>query len=181
MADFRKVAITHETTNVEAGRALDQPITKAVAMAIVQNPCAGRFVDDLMPLYEIGRAFGEALIDDLVARLPHPAVSYGKGAIVGVDGEQEHGHACVHPMLGKPMRGAIGGGTALIPATVIIGGPGSSLDMPLGHKDNVWSFDHFDTVTAGIADGPRPDELLLVMGLADGARPFPRCGDGPIA
>lgn len=181
MADFRKTAIAQETAHVEAGRRLKQPITKAVAMAIVENPCAGRFVEDLTPLYEIGRTFGETLIDELVTRLPFPATSYGKGAIVGIDGEQEHGHACVHPMLGKPMRGSIGGGTAVIPATVVMGGPGTSLDMPLGHKDNVWSFDHFDTITVGLADGPRPNEILIVMGLSDGSRPFPRCGDGPIA
>jgi len=180
MPGFRKTIVTRDTTHFEAGQALPRPITHAVAMAVVDNPFAEHFMDDLTPLYEIGRTFGETMIEELVGLLPHPAVSYGKGAIVGVRGEKEHGHACVHPMLGKPMRGAIGGGTALIPATVAIGGPGTTLDMPLGHKDDVWSFNHFDTVTVAIPDGPLPDEILLVMGLADGGRPFPRCGDGPV-
>lgn len=181
MTEFRKTLVSCETTRSEGGRELETPITRAVGMAVVQNPCAGRFADDLMPLFEIGRAFGDLLIGDLVKLLAGPAVSYGKGAVVGVNGEKEHGHACVHPMLGKPMRGAIGGGTAVIPATVVVGGPGTSLDMPLGHKDNVWSFDHFDTLRVMLAGAPRPNEIVVFMGLSDGARPFPRCGDGPVA
>src|SRR5690606_24658778 len=100
--------------------------------------------------------------------------SYGKGALVGTAGEMEHGGACIHPMLGKPMRAALGGGQAIIPSNVKLAPPGASLDLPLGHKDNVWSFDHFDTVTVAIADAPRPDEIVVVMGIADGGRPWPR-------
>jgi hypothetical protein len=115
----------------------------------------------------------------LTPLLDAAAVSYGKGAIVGVDGEFEHGGACIHPMLGKPMRAAIGGGQAVIPSNVKVGVAGVALDVPLGHKDDVWSFDHFDTLTVSIADAPRPREIVVVMAIADGGRLLPRCGKGP--
>jgi hypothetical protein len=81
-------------------------------------------------------------------------VSYGKGALVGVDGEMEHGGACVHPMLGKLMRAAIGGGTAVISSNAKVAAAGASLDVPLGHKDNSWSFPHFDMITVSVATRP---------------------------
>src|SRR6202035_1088800 len=109
-----------------------------------------------------------------------PAISYGKGAIVGVAGELEHGGACVHPMLGKPMRAAIGGGKAVIGSNVKVAAAGALLDVPLGHKDDSWSFAHFDTITASVADAPRPDEILVVMAIADGGRLRNRCGSEPI-
>ncbi|MCB1549925.1 MAG: amino acid synthesis family protein [Hyphomicrobiaceae bacterium] len=180
MAEIRKILLTRETALSESGQALEPAITRAVGLVVVTNPFAGRFAKDLTPLYEIGRTVGERIVGDLVAMLPRPAISYGKGAIVGVAGEVENGHACIHPMLGKPMRAGIGGGQALIPATAKVGGPGTMLDLPLGHKDDVWSFDHFDTVTVGMLDAPRPDEIVIVIGLADGGRPIPRCGKGPI-
>jgi hypothetical protein len=92
---------------------------------------------------------------------------YGKGAIVGVAGEIEHGGACVHPMLGKPMRASIGGGKAVIGSNVKVAAAGAILDVPLGHKDDSWSFPHFDTITVSVADAPRSDEILVVMAIAD--------------
>jgi hypothetical protein len=116
----------------------------------------------------------------LVKLLDGPAVSYGKGAIVGVQGEMEHGGACVHPMLGKPMRAAIGGGKAVISSNVKVAAPGAILDVPLGHKDEPWSFAHFDTITVSIADASRPHEILVAMAIADGGRLNNRCGSEPI-
>ena len=107
-------------------------------------------------------------------------MSYGKGALVGVDGEMEHGGASVHPMLGKPMRVAIGGGKAVISSNVKVAAAGASLDVPLGHKDDSWSFPHFDTITVSVADAPRPNEILVVMAIADGGRLRNRCGAEPI-
>lgn len=78
------------------------------------------------------------------------------------------------------MRAAIGGGRAVIPSNVKVAAAGATIDLPLGHKDDPWSFDHFDTMTLGIADGPRPDEILLCLAYADGGRPIPRCGAGPV-
>ena len=137
---------------------------------MIVNPFAGRFVDDLRPLFEAGAMLGERLMPELVKLLDRPAVSYGKGAIVGVDGEMEHGGACVHPTLGKPMRAVIGGGEAIISSNVKVAAAGASLDVPLGHKDDSWSFPHFDTITVSVADAPRPNEILLVMAIADGGR-----------
>jgi hypothetical protein len=106
-------------------------------------------------------------------------VSYGKGAIVGLNGEHEHGGACIHPMLGKLMRTAVRGGKAVIPSNVKVAACGASLDLPLSHKDESWSFDHFDTITVSIPDAPKPDEIVVVIAVADGGRLHPRCGSGP--
>ena len=179
MEDVRRVLTTREVITAETGQALLKPIVRATGVALVANPFAGRFADDLSPLFEIGRTIGERLSRELTKLLDGPAVAYGKGAMVGVAGELEHGGACIHPMLGKPMREAIGGGEAVIPSNVKVVAPGSTLDVPLGHKDNVWSFDHFDTVTVFLSDGPRADEIAIILAFADGGRPLPRCGAGP--
>jgi hypothetical protein len=92
----------------------------------------------------------------------------------------EHGGACVHPMLGKPMRSAVGGGKAVISSNVKIAAAGASLDVPLGHKDEPWSFEHFDTITVSLEGAPRPDEIVVVMAIADGGRLNNRCGTEPI-
>lgn len=179
MTEIRRLFTTREVIRTEMGRPLDTAIVRATGIALVANPFAGRFAEDLAPLFQAGRDIGEQLSGELSGMLDGPAVAYGKGALVGLAGELEHGGACIHPMLGKPMRQAIGGGEAVIPSNVKIAAPGSTLDVPLGHKDNVWSFDHFDTVTVFLADGPRADEIAIVLALADGGRPLPRCGSGP--
>ncbi len=117
---------------------------------------------------------------DAVKMLSGSPVSYGKAAIVGLAGDMEHGGAMIHPKLGKPMRSAVGGGKALIPSNAKVAGAGESIDLPLGHKDEAWSFDHFDTMTVMVADAPRPDEIVLCMAVSDGSRPHPRVGSGPI-
>jgi hypothetical protein len=180
MTDIRKIVSVKEVTFREMGEGLDVPITRVAAVAIITNPFVDRFANDLTPLYEAGRAVGDRLAERLAAELERPVVSYGKAAIVGIRGEFEHGGACIHPMLGKPMRGAIGGGKAVIPSNVKIGGPGTPIDVPLGHKDEAWSFDHFDTMTLTVADAPRADEIAVILAFADAGRPFPRCGSGPV-
>ena len=111
--------------------------------------------------------------------LPQSPTSYGKGAIVGLNGEFEHGGACIHPMIGKPMRAAVGGGKAVIPSNVKVAASGASLDVPLSHKDDSWSFDYFDTITVSMPDAPKPDEIVVVMAVSDGGRLLPRCGHAP--
>jgi hypothetical protein len=179
MLHIRRSILLREETESDMGKALARPIVRAVAMAVIGNPFAGRYVEDLTELFEAGRALGDKLMPELVRLLPHPAVSYGKGAIVGLNGEFEHGGACIHPMLGKPMRAAVGGGKAVIPANVKVAASGASLDVPLTHKDDSWSFDHFDTITVTMPDAPRRDEIVVVMVVADGGRPHPRCGSAP--
>ena len=179
MIDARKIITTTELVQFEQGRKLAEPITRMASLAGVTNTFAGQFSDDLSALFKVGSIVGQHLSGALAAQFEKPIISYGKAAIVGAAGEMEHGGACIHPMLGKPMRAAIDGGQAVIPSNVKIGGPGTSIDVPLGHKDNVWSFDHFDTMTVTVPDAPRPDEIVIIVAFADGGRPFPRCGSGP--
>ena len=164
-----------------AGRGLAAPIRRVAALAVAANPLAGRAAEDLSALFDLGRDLGRLLAGEAVARLGGPAVAYGKGALVGAEGEMEHGAAMIHPKLGAPLRAAVGGGAALIPSNCRLAALGGTLDLPLGHKDEAWSFDHFDTMTVGLADAPRPGEVVLIVGVADGGRAHPRAGSGPLA
>jgi hypothetical protein len=119
---------------------------------------------------------GEHLMEAMLPQLPEPAVNYGKAAIVGVAGDLEHGHALLHPKQGKAMRELIGGGQAIIPSAAKVAAAGATVDIPLGRKDDLWSFDHFDAVSVSVADGPRPIEILKAIAIADGGRPLPRVG-----
>jgi len=176
----RKIALAKEITFADVGEPVERPITRAVAMAVITNPYAGKFVEDLSPLFAQGADLGARLMTDLVALLPNSPVSYGKAAIVGASGDIEHGAALLHPQLGKPMREAVGGGEAIISSNVKIGAVGATIDIPLAHKDNIWSFDHLDTVTAGLSDAPRADEIVVIMAIADGGRVRPRIGKGRV-
>jgi hypothetical protein len=179
MLHIRKTLLVRDIVTSEMGHIVDHPTVRAVALAVIGNPFAGRYVEDLTELFEAGRTIGEQLMPDLVRLLQRSPVSYGKGAIVGINGEFEHGGACIHPMLGKPMRAAVGGGKAVIPSNVKVASCGASLDVPLSHKDDSWSFDHFDTISVSMPDAPRPDEIVVVLAVADGGRPHPRCGNAP--
>ncbi len=176
----RRALTIRDVVYAEAGKAAPRPITRAIGLGVIDNPFAGRHVEDLSPMFDLGAQFAELVMPQLVALLAAKAESYGKGAIVGVNGELEHAAALCHPKMGKPMRAALGGGEALIPSTQKVGAAGASLDLPLGHKDNPWSFEHFDTITVSIADAPRPDEIVVIMALADGGRLANRCGSSPI-
>lgn len=174
---FLTVAETINTTPFGQGAA---PVTRVAALAVVENPLAGRHAADLSEIFEIGKTVGAELIERALAQLPGAAISYGKAALVGVDGEMEHGGALVHPKLGAPMRAAVGGGAALIASNVKLAAMGAAIDVPLGHKDEAWSFDHFDTMTVMVPDAPRPSELVFCVAYADGGRLDPRCGSAPI-
>lgn len=176
---IRKTLTLCETTTADATGRPCPPVTRAAAIAVLENPCAGRDVDDLSVLIEAAGALGERLAAAALALLPKPAVAYGKAALVGVAGDPEHGAALTHPRLGKPMRAAVGGGGALIPSTVKLGVAGATLDVPLGHKDEAWSFDHLDTWSLCVPDAPLPGEIVLVVAYSDGTRPHPRVGSGP--
>ena len=178
--DIRKTIIIKETIDADGFGEACETITRVVAAAVIKNPFAGRFVEDLSLLFDIGGQLGERLSGEAVGLLVRPPVSYGKAAIIGVAGDLEHGGAVIHPKLGKPMRAAVGGGKALIPSNAKIASAGGSIDLPLGHKDEAWSFDHFDTMTVMVADAPRPDEIVLCVGVSDGPRPHPRVGSGPV-
>jgi len=179
--DARKILLLKEEVLSEAGRAAQPPVTRAAAIAIIRNPFAGKgHVDDLSALFDIGAALGEQLMPQAVALLKGAPVSYGKAAIVGMAGDQEHGAAVCHPKLGKPMRAAVGGGEAIICSNVKVAAAGTLIDVPLAHKDNIWAFDFLDTMTVMVADAPRPDEIMVVMAVADGGRANPRIGKGRV-
>jgi hypothetical protein len=173
---IRKIVLTRETVFAEGDRLAARPVSPAVALAVIENPFAGRFVEDLSPLFDIGAQLGERLMPDLVKLLQGAAIAYSKAAIVGTMGEAEHGHALVHPKLGKPMRAAIGGGTAVICSNVKVAAAGASIDMPFANKDNIWSFDDFGTLTVSVADAPLPNEIVVAMAISDGGRLFARVG-----
>jgi hypothetical protein len=178
MMDIRKIVLTVEEIRAEAGKPARRPVRRAAAVAVIANPYAGRFVEDLSPLFDVGHELAETLMKQVVDLLGGKPVSYGKAAIVGTAGDPEHGAAICHPKMGKPMRAAVGGGEAIIPSNVKVAGPGASIDVPVGNKDNVWSFDDFDTLTVTVADAPRPDEIVVVMAVTDGGRTHPRVGKG---
>ena len=179
MVHIRKIVFTRELITSDSFGEPCEPVSRVAAAAVIRNPLAGRFESDLSALFECGAELGRQLAEEAVAQLTGAPVSYGKAAIVGVAGDMEHGGAVIHPRLGTPMRTAVQGGEAVIPSNVKIGTTGASIDLPLGHKDNPWSFDHFDTMTLCVPDGPRPDEIVMFLAYADRGRPLPRCGSGP--
>ena len=175
----RKTLFTKEIiTSDELGKACE-PITRVAAMSVVRNPFAGQDQSDLSDLFELATKLGPTMTGELVAMLPGPALSYGKAAIVGAAGAMEHGAAVLHPKLGAPVRAAIGGGQALMPSNHRVGAMGDLIDLPLGHKDDPWSFDFIDTMTLSVADAPRADELILCVALSNGTRIHPRVGERP--
>jgi Amino acid synthesis len=161
------------------GRACE-PVTRIATAVVVRNPYAGKYAEDLSELFTLGGTLGEQLMADMVEALAGDPISYGKAAIVGAAGDMEHGGAMIHPKLGKPMRAALGGGKSLIPSNVKMGGVGASIDVPLGHKDEAWSFDHFDTMVISVPDAPLADEIVMIMAIADSGRIDPRVGSGPV-
>jgi hypothetical protein len=151
-------------------------VRKVVVAAVLGNPFAGRFAEDLFPLIQAADNVGPILAKRAVELLVYrrPAVSYGKGAIVGLRGELEHGAALLHPTLGKYIRAVVGRGLAVIPSVTKRAAAGASVDIPLHQKDDEWSFDHFDAVSLSIPDAPLDDEIVLAVALADAGRPLAR-------
>jgi hypothetical protein len=176
---IRKIIHMRELiTSDEMGRLCD-PISRAAAMAVVKNPFSGADQQDLSRLFEFGAQLGEQLASEVVAMLTGPPVCYGKAALVGSSGAMEHGAAVLHPKLGKPVRAAVGGGKALMPSNHKVVAIGTAIDLPLGHKDDPWSFDHIDTMSLWVPDAPRADEIVLCIGMSDGTRAHPRVRKGP--
>jgi hypothetical protein len=148
-------------------------------VAVIDNPSRGVFEPDLETLMAIGEELGELLGKRAVAALgikPSQAESYGKAAIVGEGGELEHAAAILHPKLGKPVREALSKGAALIPSAKKMGGMGTPVDVPLGHKDAAFVRSHFDGMEVRLADAPRAGEILVAIVVTDSGRPLPRVG-----
>ena len=176
---IRKLVVVVEETHGEAGRTIAPPSRKAAAVAVIANPFAGRNVDNLEPLTAIGEALGGLLAGRAVAALgvePSAIESYGKAAIVGEAGELEHAAAILHPRMGGQVRAAVEKGAALIPSAKKLGGIGTPIDVPLGHKDAAFVRSHFDAMEVRLADAPRAGEILVAIVVTDSGRPSPRVG-----
>jgi len=178
-AKIRKIIVQTDEVRVEMGRDIQPPVRKALAMAVIENPCAGRYVENLDELAAIGEELGALLGARCVEALgiePGQAQSYGKAAIVGEAGELEHAAALLHPKLGAPLRLAVEKGAALVPSSKKIGGLGTSIDVPLGHKDAAYVRSHFDAMEARVADAPRANEIVVAIVVTDSGRPLARVG-----
>ena len=174
---IRRIVIQIEEIHNEIGKTVDPPARKATVAAIIKNPYAGKYVENLEPLYDLGAEIGGLLAKKAVVAMdvePATIVSYGKGAIVGLDGEIEHAAAILHPRFGKPVREAVEKGDDIIPSTKKTGGPGSVLVMPLTNKNSIWSFDHMDATEISLPDAPREDEIVVALAVADSGRPLAR-------
>ncbi len=182
-ARIRKIAIFIEETRIEMDRPVDPPTRRAAAAAVIAtpaviaNPFAGVYHDDLSLLMDMGEELGALLTQKAVAALGIEGAaveSYGKAAAVGENGELEHAAALLHPKLGAPVRKALGKGAALIPSSKKRGGPGVTLDIPLGHKDAAFVRSHFDGMEIRIVDAPRANEIVVAVAVTDSGRPLPR-------
>lgn len=178
-AKIRKIVVQVDETRVEMGQPIDPPTRRAVAMAVIDNPYAGRYSESLDELIAIGEELGGLLGEKCVEALgiePGQAQSYGKAAIVGEAGELEHAAAILHPKLGAPLRAAVEKGAALVPSAKKRGTLGTAIDVPLGHKDAAFVRSHFDAVEARVSDAPRASEIVVAVAVTDSGRPLPRIG-----
>ncbi|MET4577291.1 amino acid synthesis family protein [Ottowia thiooxydans] len=178
-ANIRKIIVQIDETRQEMGQSINPPTRRAVAMAVIANPYAGRYSENLDELIAIGEELGALLGQKAVKALgiaPGEAQSYGKAAIVGEAGELEHAAAILHPKLGAPLRTAVEKGAALVPSAKKRGTLGTAIDVPLGHKDAAFVRSHFDAVEARVSDAPRANEIVVAVAVTDSGRPLPRIG-----
>jgi hypothetical protein len=177
--EIRKVVKIVEETRMEMGQSVEPPVRRAAALAVIKNPYAGRYQENLDELIGIGETLGGMLGTMALEALGIPAEqahSYGKAAIVGARGELEHAAAILHPKLGGPFREALGGGKAIIPSAKKIGGPGTEIDVPVHYKDAAFVRSHFDAMPVRVQDAPRGDEIVVALVVTDSGRPLPRVG-----
>ncbi len=177
--EIRKLYTVVEETWREGGRELPARTRKAAAAAVIKNPFAGKYQEDLSILTDVGEQLGELLGARAVQALgieKDQVESYGKAAVVGEGGELEHAGAILHPKLGKPFREAVGGGKAIIPSAKKMGGIGTAIDVPLHYKDAAFVRTHYDAMEVRAPDAPRADEILVVLVVTDSGRPLARIG-----
>ena len=176
-AKIRKLVVQVDETHLEGGQVVSPPTRRALAMAVIENPYAGRYSENLDSLIQIGEELGGLLGMRCVQALgiaPEHAQSYGKAAIVGEAGE-------LHPKLGAPLRQAVSKGAALVPSAKKRGTLGTAIDVPLGHKDAAFVRTHFDAMEARVSDAPFANEILVAVVVTDSGRPLPRIGGLQVA
>jgi Amino acid synthesis len=178
LIQLRKIVMHFEEIYHEGGPPAAQPLVRAAILAVTRNPYAGHYVEDVMPFMEALRPLGAELAKRLIDALgghPEAIQGYGKGAIVGTAGELEHG-ALWHAPGGYAMRDALRDAKAIVPSTKKIGALGARLDVPITHIKASYVRSHFDAIEVGIADAPRPDEIVLVLAMTTGGRIHARAG-----
>ena len=178
-AKIRKLVTTVDEIHSEMGKTISPPTRRAAAIAVIQNPFAEFYQEDLEDLMSIGEQLGSLLGKKCIEALgiePSEAESYGKAALIGENGELEHGAALLHPRMGAPLRREVGKGAALVPSSKKRGSMGDALDIPLGHKDAAYIRSHFDGMEVRINDAPRANEILVAIAITDSGRPLPRVG-----
>ena len=178
-SQIRKIIVQVDEVLQEGGQAVSPPTRRALAMAVIANPYAGKYSENLDHLIDIGEELGGLLGERCVKALgirPEDAHSYGKAAIVGEAGELEHAAAILHPKLGAPLRKAVSKGAALVPSAKKQGTLGTAIDVPLGHKDAAFVRSHFDAMEARVNDAPRANEIVVAVVVTDSGRPHPRIG-----
>lgn len=173
------VAVDEERPDAVAAADGEAPLRKVAAAAVVGNPLAGRYVADLSEMIAWGEQLGTLLGAEAVKALGSPVLSYGKGAVVGTDGEQEHGVALLTTLFGDALREQVGGGAAWISSATKRGPAGTVIDVPLAHKDALYVRDHYDAVEVRVPDAPLPREIVVVAAVANRGRLAARCGGVP--
>ena len=173
---IRKIARFVEDGLVANGVPVDPPYRKIGIAAVIENPYAGGYSEDLSDILDFSVGLGDRIGRLLVETMGGPIESYGKASIAGMNGEAEHGFAFLTTAMADRVRLAIGGGVAWIPSTGKRGGPGTSIDVPLAHKDALYVRSHYDTITVCVPDAPGPDEVVIIMAAANRGRPNFRLG-----
>ncbi|MGA0598452.1 amino acid synthesis family protein [Enterovirga sp. CN4-39] len=175
--DIRRTLLVSDERPQLAGRPAETPLLKIAIVTVVANPFVDRYVEDLSPLIvasvEIGRMMAERAIDALAGA---PVQSYGKAGLVGLRGEQEHANALLTTAFANPIRDAIGGGNAWISSMTKVAPPGALIDVPMNHKEDVYVRSHYDGMSLAIPELPMPDEIALIICLANRGRLNARVG-----
>ena len=165
---IRKMLSFVDEARIESGRPATPPLRKVAVAAIITNPYAGSWVDDLGPLTQASEALGREITTLAVSLLkPYPPESYGKAAIIGLDGEQQHGSSMLTTVFGNVMREAAGGGKAWISSFTKRAAPGATIDIPLAHKDALYVRSHYDGISITLPDAPLPNELAIICAYAN--------------
>jgi hypothetical protein len=166
-----------EHKGIEAGKAAKIPLRKVAAVVVIDNPYAGRYVKDLNPMIKASAAIGRELVAMAAAALaPYKAQSLGKAAIVGISGEQEHANALLTTEFAEPLRKALGGGKAWISSMTKVAMAGTPIDIPMNCKDALYVRSHYDGMTLVLPDAPMPDEIAVILCLANRGRLNARVG-----
>ncbi len=173
---IRKFITQIEEERSREGLEVYPPLRRAIVAAVIGNPYAGKYHDDLSEGVEFSEGLGAELGSRAVEALGEPVLGYGKGGIAGLAGSQEHVVMFLSTAFANPFRRRVGGGVAWMSSSTIVAAAGTPLTLPLAHKDALYVRDHYDAVTLHPGDAPRPDEVVVAVAVANRGRPNARLG-----